>query len=135
MIFAQEGTKEYVFRRMKKQIILELALCLVQDLLSGGVERASSLEIQIEKCSAGNKKAVISTKEEESESFDEFPLDPSFDWNIDEAFFCLHDKSGVSPDSKIISGQGRAAPYSRPAADGSFASPTKQNEATKMDKV
>ena len=125
MSFAQKGAKEYVFRQMKKQILLELALCLVQDLISGGEARAGSLEIQIERCSAGNKNAVIATREGETEESEEFPLDTSIDWNIDEATFCLHDKSGASPDSKIVSGQGKAAPYSPPEADGSFSTPKK----------
>ena len=125
MCFAQEGTKEYIFKQMKKQILLELALCLVQDLLSGDADRANSLEIQIEKCSAGNKKAIIATRSDGKKVEDEFPLDESFDYDIDEASFCLHDKSGTSPDSKFVSGQGRPAPYSPPEADGSFSTPKK----------
>ena len=133
MSFAQKGIKEYIFKQMKKQILLELALCLVQDLLSGDKDRANSLEIQIEKCSKGNKKAVIATRVASGEEEDEFPLDDSFDYNIDEASFCLHDKSGASPDSKFVSGQGRPAPYSPPEADGSFSTPTK-GKKNKPDK-
>ena len=127
MVFAQEGIKEYVFRRMKKLILLELALCLVQDLISADPKRAASLEIRIERCSAGFKKAVIATNESEKETpDDEFPLDPTFDWDsIDEAAFCLHDKTDDSPDSKFVSGQGKPAPYAPPSEDGSFTTPVK----------
>ena len=111
---------------MKKKILQELALCLIQDLLKGDEGRANSLEIRIEKCKAGNKKPVIATRGDEiPEESDEFPLDSSFDYVIDEAQFCLHDKSGSSPDSKFTSGQGRAAPYSPPEEDGSFSTPKK----------
>ena len=135
MCFVQKGTKKYVFKQMRKKILMELALCLVQDLISGGETRANSLEIRVEKCSAGNKKAILATRvEEPEEESDEFPLDSSIDWDIDEAQFCLHDKSGSSPDSKFTSGQGRPAPYSPPEADGSFSTP-KKNAIQKPEKV
>ena len=135
MCFVRKGTKSYHFKRMKKKILLELALCLVQDLISGDEGRADALEIRLEKCKSGGKNAIIATRDEEREESEEFPLDPSLDYaNIDEASFCLHDKSGSSPDKKVVSGQGRAAPYSPPEADGSFATP-KKGEKQKSKKV
>ena len=122
---------------MKKQILLELALCLVQDLISADEKRAAALEIRIERCSAGYKKAIVATCEsDDKEQSDEFPLDPTFDWDsIDEAAFCLHDKSGASPDSKFVSGQGKPAPYAQPEVDGSFTTPVKSNSVPKARRV
>ena len=94
-------------------------------LLSGDEDRTSCLEIQIEKCSKDNKKAVIVTRSAGENGEDEFPLDPTFDYNIDEVSFCLHDKSVSSSDAKFVSDQGRPAPYSPPEADGSFSTPIK----------
>ena len=137
MVFAQEGIKEYVFRRMKKQILLELALCLVQDLISADPKRAAALEIRIEQCNTGVKKAVIATSETSEEQLDdEFPLDPTLDWeSIDEAVFCLHDRTGTSPDSKFVSGQGKPAPYAQPDENGSFTTPKKPASVPKAKRV
>lgn len=136
MCFAHKGIKEYKFKQMKKKIQLELALCLIQDLLKGDEGRANALEIRIVKCSAGGKKPVIATRGDDAEEeSDEFPLDSSLDYStIDEAQFCLHDTSGSSPDAKFTSGQGRAAPYSPPEEDGSFSTP-KKSQKQKGNKV
>ena len=54
------------------------------------------------------------------------PVDQSFLDEIDEAIFKFKDQSGKSPDVRISSGQGLAAPYLPPNSDGAFVTPTKK---------
>ena len=118
--FTKTPVKTYVFQRMTKKILQELALCVLQELISGGPERARNLNLVLEETRAGGRTVVI-----EKQS-DEFPIDDKFVRDIDEAFFRLTDLAGVSPDRKVTSGQGHQPPYSPPDAKGFF-TPKKAN--------
>jgi len=43
--FTKNPVKDYIFQRMTKSILQELALCLLQEIISGGPERAISLNL------------------------------------------------------------------------------------------
>ena len=115
--FTKNPVKDYIFQRMTKSILQELALCLLQEIISGGPERAASLNLVVEKTKAGGQTVVV-------EKHDEFPVDEAFVLDIDEAFFRITDLTGSSPDVKVVSGQGHGAPYSPPDERGYF-TPTK----------
>ena len=104
--------KSYVFMRMTKSILQELALCVLQELILYGPSRAQNLSLVLEETRTGGKTVVIEK--------DEFPVDKEFISDIDEAFFRLSDVTGFSPDKKVASGQGREAPYAPPNPEGFF---------------
>ena len=110
--FAKVPIKEYIFQRMTKTILQELALCILQELISYGPSRAKNLTLVLEETKANGKTVVIEK--------DEFPVSPEFISDIDEAFFKLSDITGFSPDKKVASGQGHEAPYVLPDAKGFF---------------
>ena len=112
--FTKTPVKDYVFRRMTKSILQELALCILQELISGGPERAANLNLVVEETKTGGKTVVVEKPQ------DEFPVDHDFVRDIDEAFFRLTDLSGSSPDKKVVSGQGHHPPYSPPDERGFF---------------
>ena len=107
---------------MKKSILLELALCILQEIGSFGVDRAKSLRLKVVKTSSAGKQIVI----DKDQPAPEFPLTPADEsalkelLDIDEAVFCLSDSLGRSPDVKVHSGQGRTPPYLPPDECGYF---------------
>ena len=58
--FTKQNIKDYVYKRMKKSLLEELALAVFKELAVGGVERFKTLELVIEKTSEGDKHLVIS---------------------------------------------------------------------------
>ena len=100
--FTKVPIKSYVFQRMTKSILQELALCVLQELISCGPSRAQNLSLVLQETRAHGKTVVIEQ--------DEFPVDDEFIGDIDEAFFKLSDVTGFSPEKKVASGQGHEAP-------------------------
>ena len=121
--FCSKPIKEYIFSRMGKKIMQELALCILQDLASNGPERAKTLQLEVEKASSGGKRVKIADNFDDGKD----PIDQSFLEEIDAAIFKFKDQSGASPDIKISAGQGLAAPYQPPSSDGAFVTPTKKH--------
>ena len=120
--FCSKPIKDYIFSRMGKKIMQELALCILQDLASNGPERAKTLQLEVEKASSGGKRVRIADQFAE----DDKPIDQSFLEEIDEAIFKFKDQTGASPDVKVAAGQGLAAPYLPPSPGGAFVTPTKR---------
>ena len=112
--FTKVPVKDYVFTRMTKAILQELALCVLQELILYGPARAQNLTLVVVETKAGGKTVAIEK--------DEFPVSPEFVSDIDEAFFKLSDITGFSPDKQVASGQGHDAPYVLPNPDGFFTS-------------
>ena len=77
--------KDYVFKRIKKSLLLELALCILQDVATNGLDRLGSLNLVIEKTNAGGKNVVIQPSEEDFG--DASTGDDKFLNEIDEIFF------------------------------------------------
>ena len=115
--FTKVPVKDYVFTRMTKTILQELALCVLQELILYGPARAQNLTLVVVETKAGGKTVAIEK--------DEFPVSPEFVSDIDEAFFKLSDVTGFSPEKKIASGQGHEAPCAPPDAKGFFVTPIK----------
>ena len=124
MKFVPNEIKEYHFRRMTRAILVELAICIVQDLIQNGPGRGQSLELQLVKTSSGGAKVVIADPFVD----DDGKYDEDFLREIDEidaAEFTLRDKSGSTPDKRINTGQGFAQPFLEPDAEGCFITPQK----------
>ena len=97
---AKNSIKDYVFKRIKKSLLLELALCILQDVATNGLDRLASLNLVIEKTNAGGKNVVI---EQPTEEFgDASVADDKFLHEIDEIFFRFRDTNGHSPDVKFV---------------------------------
>ena len=112
--------KDYVYRRMTKSILLELAFWLIQELISGGPALAVNLNLVTDETKSGGKTVVI------GKDYDEFPVDDQFARDIDEALFTLTDLTGNSLDKKVLSRQRIEARYSSPGKDDFF-TPNKLN--------
>ena len=119
--FTPNTIKRYIFLRMGKKIMQELALCILQDLATNGPARAKSLQLEVVKASSGGKTVKITDKFDCPEEIDQSFLD-----EIDEAIFKFKDPSGESPDVRISSGQGHMAPYFPPDEEGAFVTPEKR---------
>ena len=116
--FSKEPIKDYVFNRMTKPILLELALCVIQDLALNGPSRAKTLALELVNTKSGGKVLRI------ADPFtDETPYDPKFLSQIDEAFFRIKDTEGRSPDVNFAAGQGHKAAYSPFDKHGAFIKP------------
>ena len=118
-VFTKETIKDYVFTRMTKPILLDLALCVIQELVLNGPERAKTLQLELVKSKSKGKTLRIA----DPFAGDDDDYDNDFLEKIDEAFFCLKDADGKSPDVNLAAGQGHAAPYSPFAKDGSYVKP------------
>ena len=117
--FCHQPIKPYVFKKMGKKILLELALCILQEIALRGPARAKTLQLVVERAAVGGKTVRIADDEDVLES--EVP--PSKD--IDEAYFRLRDSTGSSPDVTFSSGQGHREPFGPADEDGNFTTPRK----------
>ena len=120
-VFSKGKIKDYVFTRMTKPILLELALCIIQEIVLHGPDRAASIELELVKSKSGGKLARIADPFCDKDG----NYDEDFLSRIDEAFFTISDKKGLSPDVAVASGQGHKAPYSAFSGDGTFVRPRK----------
>ena len=124
MKFVPIEIKEYHFRRMNRAILVELAICIVQDLLQNGPGRADSLVLELVKTSSGGAIVAIADPFVDGVEFYDDDFLKEID-EIDSAEFNLRDKSGLTPTKKITSGQGFAPPFVEPDAAGYFVTPSK----------
>ena len=128
-VFCEKPIKNYVFLRMGKKIMQELAICILQDLAANGPGRAATLQLEVVKATARDKVVKIAEQfDSEEDKFDQSFLD-----EIDQAIFKFSDSSGKSPDVKITSGQGLAAPYIPPGEDGAFVTPKKRKSCSSSE--
>ena len=128
-VFCEKPIRSYVFSRMGKKIMQELAICILQDLAVNGAGRAATLRLEVVKASAGGKVVkIVDQFPSEDDNFDQSFLD-----EIDQAIFKFSDPSGKSPDVKFTSGQGLAAPYIPPGEDGAFVTPKKRKSRSSSD--
>ena len=103
-VFSRATIKKYVFKRIQKKLNLELAIAIVQDLLSNGEGRAETLLLEVEHLSGNGKKVVIS---DQFTAAGEVPLSQKDFPFIDEAIFRLsqHKESGGAQKSIPIGGK------------------------------
>ena len=117
--FTSKEIKSYVFTCMRKPILLELLLCIIQELILNSPERAKTLQLEVVKSKSGGKTVCIADPfAEAGDTYDE-----DFLGKVDEVFFQFKDSEGKSPDVKFAAGQGHGAPYSPFVKDDSFIRP------------
>ena len=117
--FTNGKVKDYVFKRMTKKVLLKLAVCVIQEIILNGIGRVRTLELELVKTKFGGKTVQIADPfQAEREQFDH-----AFLGKIDEAFFCLKDSEGNSPDVNLAAGHGHKAPYPPFGKDGGFLRP------------
>ena len=135
-VFAKGSIKRYLFKKIQKNLNLELALSMVQDLISNGPGRAKSLELKVVKLANKDKKVVV---KDTFQSPAEAPISADDFASIDEAIFRLTDTSGKSPERAIAIGRGHSAPSSDKRIQKVFLSPGKnarasfQSDANRID--
>ena len=125
--FCHQPIKPYVFKRMGKKMLLELALCILQEIVQHGPARARTLQLVVERAAAGGKTVRIAEDDDEIAEAEDLQTK-----NIDEASFRLHDSSGNSPDVTFRSGQGLSAPFEPADAEGNFTTPRKSSASRSL---
>ena len=130
--FCEKPIKSYVFQRMGKKILLELALRILQEIAQGGPARAGTLQLVVERAASGGKTVTIAEEEDEDQP-EEFPIDKEFAKDIDEAFFRLHDSSGSSPDVTFTSRQVPTGRSELGDDDNDYATPKKSTASRSLE--
>ena len=116
--FSAEPIKDYIFNRIPKKMLLELALCVLQDIIAKGSTRAKSLQLVVAKTTEGNKTVVIDEEDEDGNSASSLARQsPS---KIAKAIFKLSDKNGISPDISLSIGEDSDPAYKPPDKQGYF---------------
>ena len=108
-----DNIKLYVYQRMTKPVLLELALAILKEIASGGPARAKNLRLAVKKTASNGKQVKIASPKKGE--FLLSPEDAKFFRDIDVAEFALIDSSGSSPDVKVLSPQGCEFPLSQRA--------------------
>ena len=104
--YTVEPVKDYIFHRIAKKLLLELAL---------RVERASSIKFVLTKAITGENTIGIAPHGSEHDQQSTFSVTEVLD-----ASFRLSDRKGLSPDVTFSIGKGREPAYQLPDADGHF---------------
>ena len=130
-----DSIKDYIFKRIKKSLLLELALCILQDIATNGISRLASLTLVVEKTRSGGKNVVVEPQSTRPPNED--LEDAAFMNEIDEIFFRFSDSTGDSPDVQFAAGAGRTPAYSPPDGKGNFVTPIKRGNPKTLfsDKV
>ena len=111
-----ESVKNYVFHRISRKLLLELAIRILQEFIERGPERASSLKLVIAKTTDGDNTILIAPNQPDGE----ICKDPYSAPEILDATFRLSDKSGLSPDVSFSIGKKRPPAFQRPDKTGYF---------------
>ena len=122
-VFAKGSIKRYLFKSIKKNLNLELALSIVQDLISNGPSRAKSLELKVVKLAQKGKKVVV---KDIFQSPAEAPISADDFQQIDEAIYRFSDATGKSTERTVSLGRGHKSPSENPRIEGGYLTPSKQ---------
>ena len=122
-VFAKGSIKRYLFKSIKKNLNLELALSIVQDLIFNGPTRAKSLELRVVKLVKKGKKVVI---KDVYQSPAEVPISADDFQQIDEAIYRFSDATGKSTECTISLGRGHKSPSENPRIKNGYLTPSKQ---------
>ena len=113
--FTVETVRDYVFHRMSKKLLLELALRVLQDIIQNGVGRAASMKLILTKAVDGKNTVGIAPDGRESEGSSTLSATEVLD-----ASFKLADRQGLSPDVTFSIGKSRQPAYQQPDENGYF---------------
>ena len=99
-------------------MLLELALCILQDIIKKGATRAKSIQLVVAKTSDGDKTVVIEGGDRSDDAIgSQNRISAS---QIDNALFRLSDKNGNSPVVSFAIGKGKKPAYQPPDKQGYF---------------
>ena len=126
-VFSKGTIKRYLFKSIKKVLNLELALSIVQDLISNGPARAKSLELKVVKLAHKGKKVVV---KDAFQSPAEAPISADDFQHIDEAIYSFTDASGKSAERTISIGRGHVSPSNNARIEKGFLTPSKSSRAS-----
>ena len=90
--FAANPIKDYVFHRINKKILLELALRIIQEIAEKGAEHAWTLQLVVGKTSNGIKSVVIAKNAPSADKQTTFEAT-----EIEDVTFKISDRAGMSP--------------------------------------
>ena len=107
--FMTMSVKQYIFNRIPRTILLELALCVLQDIASRGVSRAKTLRLEVVKTTAGGK--TIAVANDDNPETGHPATNPTL---AEDATFLFVDNSGRTPDVAFSIGKNHRAPYQQP---------------------
>ena len=110
-----EEIRDYIFHRISKKLLLELALRVLQDIITNGVERASSIKLVLVKVITGKNMVTIAPNSSESNAGSTFSVSEVLD-----ASFMLSDRQGLSPDVSFSIGKDRQPAFQPPDDNGYF---------------
>ena len=116
--FSAEPIKDYIFNRIPKKMLLELALCILQDIITKGSTRAKSLQLVVAKTTDGDKTVVIEDDCADGNAPNRSDQIPST--QIANAVFRLSDKNGISPDISLSIEKDKNPAYKPPDKQGYF---------------
>ena len=114
--FIEEPVKNYVFNRISRKLLLELAIRILQEFIERGAERASSLKLVVAKATDGENTILIAPSNPDGEPAKEPYSAPE----VLDTTFRLSDKSGLSPDVSFSIGKKRPPAFQRPDKTGYF---------------
>ena len=122
--FMTEPVKQYVFNRIPRRMLLEVALCVLQDIASKGVSRAKTLQLEVVKTSAGGKTFAIANQHSER------PEDSAANSvQAEDANFRFADNTDKTPDVAFSIGKSHCPPYEKPDKQGYFPPPTRARKS------
>ena len=114
--FMDEPVKDYIFHRISRKLLLELAIRILQEFIERGAERASSLKLVIAKATDGENTILIAQNQPNGDVC----KDPYSAPEVLDATFRLSDKSGLLPDVSFSIGKKRPPAFQRPDKTGYF---------------
>ena len=121
--FTSEPIKDYVFNRIPKKMLLELALCVLQDIISNGPERALSLRLKVAKTSEGVKTVVIG--DDTGKDAEDQSSNSTSKGKIANATFQLSDKQGKDPPVSISIDSNSTKPAYQPPDKRGYFTPSR----------
>ena len=110
-----EPIRDYIFDRIAKKLLLELALRILQDIIQNAVERAASIKLVLTKAVTGKNMVTIAPHSSGSSAESTFSVTEVLD-----SSFRLSDRQGLSPDVTFSIGKNRRPAFQQPDDNGYF---------------
>ena len=115
--FIDKPVKDYVFHRISRKLLLELAIRILQEFIQRGVERAKTLKLVIAKATSNEDQTILIAPNDSSDVASKSPFSAP---EVLDATFRLSDRSGLSPDVSFSIGKKRPPAFQRPDKTGYF---------------
>ena len=131
-VFSRESIKRYIFKRIKKRLNLELAIAIVQDLLTNGDGRQGTLFLEVEHLSSNGKKVVIA---DQFATPGELPLSQKDFEQIDEAVMRLSAKKPDGKQTRIALGGSHGSPLKKAEVEWGYFTPVGKTRYKRQKKL